>query len=193
MRFHFLGGAEPAEWLLAEVSTLAQLTSVRTKLLAKEVCLRVAGSLNSYEKIDKQTQALEGADDAKAAVAALHFVLSQAAANEVKPDELNVELQQLGLPRENAAAVARAFRDAKDAMAAALRDAAPRLPAWRVDEWEATDDGDAVCLSLAQEPCTGALPGGTGAPPADLRVDADSMRVLLAELKGVRAAMERGQ
>ena len=76
--------------------------------------------------------------DVKAAVAAVHFILAHATRHDVQEGVLNEELQQLGLPRENADGISRPFR----ANAGALRKAMTRrtlsLPAlealqWRVD------------------------------------------------------------
>ena len=212
MRFKFAGGLDAPEWLLAEIATLSLLTSVRTKLLVKEISLRIAGTLATYEKVNKQTSGFEDVGDARAAVAALHFVVAGAATHNITPDELSAELQQLGLPRENSEAVARAFRDNVEAMSAALRSSTLRLPAWRVEGWEVSDDGEleeqesnTVVERGDDNDDDGGGGGGGGnptvrltltsdggsAPPPSLRVDEDTLRVLVAELKQVRALMDR--
>ena len=59
----------------------------------------------------------------QAALGALHFVLCSATKYNVEDGVLNTELQQLGLPKENADAVARGYRDNRDPLRdAALRD-----------------------------------------------------------------------
>ena len=49
--------------------------------------------------------------DAKAIVAALELILTSSARYGVSPADLSSELQQLGLPREHSAAVARLHTD----------------------------------------------------------------------------------
>lgn len=50
-------------------------------------------------------------DDSKAIVAALELILTSSARYGVSPADLSSELQQLGLPREHSAAIARIHTD----------------------------------------------------------------------------------
>jgi hypothetical protein len=84
-----------------------------------------------------------GHSDTKGVVAALHFMLSSGAKYDVDDRTLLLEIQQLGLPKESADAIARAYSDEKDAMRARFGELAYSINKlkrvdWRVDQVLAT-------------------------------------------------------
>ncbi|XP_005372451.2 COMM domain-containing protein 4-like, partial [Microtus ochrogaster] len=99
-RFRFCGDLDCPDWVLAEISTLAKISSVKLRLLCSQVLKELLGQGIDYEKILKLTaDAKFESGDVKATVAVLSFLLSSAAKHSVDSDSLSSELQQLGLPR----------------------------------------------------------------------------------------------
>ena len=63
-----------------------------------------------FAKIRRLTEDTEfTTSDVKAILSALNFVLSNAVRNDVEPNTLSNEIQQLGLPKESANAIKRAY------------------------------------------------------------------------------------
>mmetsp|Transcript_6364 Transcript_6364/g.18629 ORF Transcript_6364/g.18629 Transcript_6364/m.18629 type:complete len:224 (-) Transcript_6364:403-1074(-) len=149
MRFRFCGDLDAPDWLLAEIATLSKVTAVRMKLLLKQVVSSLLGTDMDYDKVAKLTSGETlsgGASDTKGAVAALRFILSNSAKYDIDDSTLQLEVQQLGLPKENADALGRAFRDSKDSLqetflARSLEFPAVRDVEWRVDHIIAASDG----------------------------------------------------
>ncbi|VTJ65412.1 Hypothetical predicted protein [Marmota monax] len=100
MRFRFCGDLDCPDWVLAEISTLAKISSVKLRLLCSQVLKELLGQGIDYEKILKLTaDAKFESGDVKATVAVLSFILSSAAKHSVDGESLSSELQQLGLPK----------------------------------------------------------------------------------------------
>jgi len=139
MRFRFCGDLDCPDWVLAEINTLSKMSSVRLRILVAQIlsfCL--VGELN-YEKILKiAADNADGLSDIKGAVAAIHFIITNAAKYDVEDRVLIQEIQQLGLPKENSDTVAKQYRESKDALRDQLQKDSYRLSRllacnWRVD------------------------------------------------------------
>ena len=146
MRFKFCGGSDAPEWVLGEVAVLSRISCVRLKLITRQVINELAG--DGALDVDKITKLVPRGPgfawpDIKAAVAAIAFIVRQAARSDVDHLVLNAELQQLGLPRENSDGVSRPFRIHRERLRAQARAdslRAPRLLSldWRLDAVVAT-------------------------------------------------------
>lgn len=80
----------------------------------------------------------DGVSDIKGSVAAVHFMVTSAAKHDVDEVSFVQEIQQLGLPKENAEAIARQYREAKDAVRDKFAEDSYRISRlvssdWRVD------------------------------------------------------------
>uniref|UniRef100_H0V6U8 COMM domain containing 4 n=1 Tax=Cavia porcellus TaxID=10141 RepID=H0V6U8_CAVPO len=189
-RFRFCGDLDCPDWVLAEISTLAKISSVKLRLLCSQVLKELL-----YEKILKLTaDAKFESGDVKATVAVLSFILSSAAKHSVDGDSLSSELQQLGLPKEHAASLCRCYEEKQGALQETLRACSLRLNrlagvGWRVDY--------TLCSSLlrsVEEPVVHLQLEVAGAPgaraqPVAMVLSADKFQVLLAELKQAQALM----
>lgn len=111
MKFTFCGGFDAPDWLLSEIATLSNISSVRVKLLCNEIILKLHGKQINYSKIDRLTSDIIefSSSDIKAILSALHFILANAIRNAVDAEVLSAELQQLGLPKESANAIKRSY------------------------------------------------------------------------------------
>ncbi|XP_005994968.1 COMM domain-containing protein 4 [Latimeria chalumnae] len=195
MRFRFCGDLDCPDWVLAEISTLAKISSVKVKLLCAQVLKDLLGEGIDFQKVAKLTSdAKFETGDVKASVAVLSFILSSAAKHSVDSESLSSELQQLGLPKEHTTGLCKTYEDRQNALQERLRECSLRLNkldsiSWRVDYTLSSSE-----LKEVNEPVvhlrfnvrnvdTGAL------EPTGMSVGADKFRVLLAELKQAQAMM----
>ena len=114
------------------------------------------------------------------AVAAVHFVVASAVKYDVDDGVFATELEQLGLPRENAAAILRPYRESKGALRATFAAGTFRAAPTACAGWTADRAAGSAALRLSGP---------------DLRVDvgADKLAVLLHELGQVKAMMDANQ
>ncbi|KAJ4937582.1 hypothetical protein JOQ06_002216 [Pogonophryne albipinna] len=167
-RFRFCGDLDCPDWVLAEISTLAKLSSVKMKLLCAQVLKDLLGEGIDYDKVTKLTaDAKFESGDVKATVAVLSFIFSSAAKHDVDSESLSSELQQLGLPKVG------------------------RLESvsWRIDYTLSSSELREVNEPLIQLKLQsqGAQSGST--ETTVVSVSADKFRVLLAELKQAQVRM----
>ncbi|GAB0193976.1 COMM domain-containing protein 4 [Grus japonensis] len=195
MRFRFCGDLDCPDWVLAEISTLAKISSVKLKLICAQVLRDLLGEAIEYEKILKLTSdAKLESGDVKATIAVLGFILSSAAKHNVDSESLSSELQQLGLPKEHASGLCRSYEEKQSSLQDSLRACSLRLNQlgsvrWRVDYTLSSSE-----LREVNEPLVHLTfnlrdgeHGRTTAVPVAL--SADKFRVLLAELKQAQALM----
>lgn len=195
MRFRFCGDLDCPDWVLAEISTLAKISSVKMKLLCAQVLKDLLGEGIDYQKITKLTSdAKFEIGDIKASIAVLSFILSSAAKHNVDGESLSSELQQLGLPKEHATGLCKSYEDKQTALQEKLKDCSLRLNrldsvSWRVDYTLSSSE-----LKEVNEPLihlrfnvrnvdTGNL------EPTVMSVSADKFRVLLTELRQAQTMM----
>ena len=79
MKFKFCGDLDCPDWLLAEISSLSKVSSVKLKLLCNQVIKLLTGDEQNvdYEKIEKHLRdaKLDDTQNVKGALAALLFML----------------------------------------------------------------------------------------------------------------------
>uniref|UniRef100_H3CSL5 COMM domain containing 4 n=1 Tax=Tetraodon nigroviridis TaxID=99883 RepID=H3CSL5_TETNG len=194
-RFRFCGDLDCPDWVLAEISTLAKLSSVKMKLLCAQVLKDLLGEGIDYDKVTKLTaDAKFESGDIKASVAVLSFIFSSAAKYDVDSESLSSELQQLGLPKEHTTALCKSYEDKHSALQERLKATSLRLGrleavSWRVDYTLSSSELQEVNEPLIKLKLQhqGATPGS--AETKVFSVSADKFRVLLAELKQAQAMM----
>ena len=196
MRFRFCGDLDCPDWVLAEISTLSKLTSVKIKLLCIQVIKDLLAAGMDYDKVYKLTSdAKFETGDVKASIAVLSFILCSAAKYNVDGESLSNELQQLGLPKEHATALTKSYSDSLEKLQTQLRKQSLRLSQldgveWRVDHIISSSqlkniDEPSVQLKLnVREHNTDNI------IPVTFTVSADKFRVLLSELKHADSIME---
>ncbi|KAL8196913.1 UNVERIFIED_CONTAM: COMM domain-containing protein 4 [Gekko kuhli] len=196
MRFRFCGDLDCPDWVLAEISTLAKISSVKLKLICAQVLKDLLGEGIDYEKILKLTSdAKFESGDVKATIAVLNFILASAAKHNVDSESLSSELQQLGLPKEHATGLCRSYEEKQSALQDSLRGCSLRLnrldsASWRVDYTLSSSE-----LRQVNEPVvhlklnTQNVDKGVLEPVA-MTLSAEKFRVLLAELRQAHALMK---
>ncbi|KAG5273543.1 hypothetical protein AALO_G00152520 [Alosa alosa] len=195
MRFRFCGDLDCPDWVLAEISTLAKLSSVKMKLLCVQVLKDLLEDGIDYDKVEKlTTDAKFEMGDIKASIAVLSFILTSAAKHDVDSESLSSELQQLGLPKEHTTGLCKSYEDKHTALQDKLRESSLRLGrlesvSWRVDytlsssELKEVNEPSVQLRLQAQEPESGST------QTTVVAITADKFRVLLTELKQAQAMM----
>ncbi|KAJ8248733.1 hypothetical protein GJAV_G00227150 [Gymnothorax javanicus] len=195
MRFRFCGDLDCPDWVLAEISTLAKISSVKMKLLCVQVLKDLLGEGIDYDKVAKITaDAKFDSGDIKASVAVLSFILSSAAKHDLDSESLSSELQQLGLPKEHTTGLCKSYEDKHGALQERLRESSLRLGrlesvSWRVDYTLSSSE-----LKDVNEPTVQLRLQATGTESGSsettaVSITADKFRVLLNELKQAQAMM----
>lgn len=113
MKFRFCGDQDCPDWFLTQMVTLSRLSSVKAKLLTQHVARHLSGQEIDLTKINSLLEDSKLAEsDVRSLLASLEFVLSSASRFSTTEDHLRAELQQVGLPKEHASALARIHNDA---------------------------------------------------------------------------------
>lgn len=196
MRFRFCGDLDCPDWVLAEISTLSKVTSVKIKLLCVQVIKDLLDVGIDYDKVYKLTaDAKFETGDVKASVAVLSFILCSAAKYNVDGESLSNELQQLGLPKEHATALTKSYSDSLEKLQAQLRKHSLRLSQLDSVEWRVDYILSSSHLKSIDEPCVQLRlkvrdPNTDNVKPVTFTVTADKFRILLNELKQADSLME---
>jgi len=195
MKFKFCGDLDAPDWILKEIAIISKLSSVKVRLICSQLVNLIASSEIDYEKVLKY---FDGASldvsDTKAALAALRFILNNAAKYDVEESALANELGQLGMPKEHGDAICKAFREGKDKMRETLKKQILHLPRfqsldYRVDFIVSSDklqDASAPGISLQFHSRD---QDGTSRSHA-FEISEDKFKLLLSDLKQARAILE---
>jgi len=204
MRFRFCGDLDCPDWVLAEIQTLSKLSSIKFKLLAGQVAKSIVvapadGREDALDipKIEKLcSDAKFDWSDVKAAIAALHYILTNAAKHSVQVEELADEIQQLGLPKEHATGLGRVYSDHSTVVRDRLKEKTLKLNTleevnWRVDyvlgssvQPETSQPEVHLRLNL-RDADTDAI------SPLGFSMDAEQCRLLLRELTAAERIMSK--
>ncbi|XP_033016796.1 COMM domain-containing protein 4 [Lacerta agilis] len=196
MRFRFCGDLDCPDWVLAEISTLAKISSVKLKLICAQVLKDLLGDGIDYEKVLKLTSdAKLESGDVKATIAVLGFILSSAAKHNVDGESLSSELQQLGLPKEHATGLCRSYEEKQSPLQDSLRGCSLRLNrldsvSWRVDYTLSSSEIQQVNEPLVHLKLNVKDVDRGVLEPVAMMLSAEKFRVLLAELKQAEAVMK---
>lgn len=214
MKFRFCGGLDAPDWILAEVAVLSKMSSIRIKLICRQVITHLLGRPFDYDKCHRLTTSERiklDADEKKALLAALRFMLGNAAKFDVDgTQELPLEFAQLGLPADVCASMCKEYTKCKAAMRDHFERTALQLPhvlstEWRVDFLISSSSIRELAapqvrlnMSLSKAPASVVVSDGNGASSTSaastsralaFELSADKFRALHADLKAARAIM----
>ncbi|KAK7096518.1 COMM domain-containing protein 4-like isoform X1 [Littorina saxatilis] len=196
MRFRFCGDLDCPDWVLAEISILSKLTSVKMKMLCVQVLKSLLGNEIDYEKVYKLTSdAKFESGDVKASIAALTFIMTSAAKYDCEDETLSNELQQLGLPKEHATSLCKSYSDAFHKLQEEFRNQSLRVSKlesvqWRVDYILSSSELKDVSEPSVQVKLQVKNPDNGDVKPVAFTVSAAKFRVLLNELRQAGSMME---
>jgi len=197
MKFRFCGDLDAPDWILKEITILSKIPNIRVRLLCGQVINSIFGEALDYDKIEKLVKdANFELSDIKATIAALHFIINNAAKYDVDDAALSTELQQLGLPKEHCDALARPYRDNKDKLRDHGKANILKLPQlesvdWRVDYLLSSSKLANLNAPAVQMKFT--VKDDDGVTPHAFEVPADKFLVLYYELKAAQSLMESMQ
>ncbi|SPP76075.1 COMM domain-containing protein 4 isoform X2 [Drosophila guanche] len=190
-KFRFCGEGDCPDWVLAEIiSTLSNLSIENLEKLSDLVAARICGGTFEESGIKLLTSTLT--NEGKTAVACIHFMLINAARYNCTESIFGEEIQQLGLPKEHAAAMCSVLQKRSGSIRQKLID-----KAFRINELQCvrnvTSSGEtpANCatleLKISQELVEG-LPKDT---THIVNLERSQMIALLEELKVCRDVMDK--
>eukprot|EP01129_Flabellula_baltica_P015266 TRINITY_DN7630_c0_g1_i1.p1 TRINITY_DN7630_c0_g1~~TRINITY_DN7630_c0_g1_i1.p1 ORF type:complete len:201 (+),score=45.11 TRINITY_DN7630_c0_g1_i1:142-744(+) len=193
MKFKLCGNLDAPDWLLHEIDLLSKMSAVKMILLAYEVIKSIKGIQVDQEKVTYYTRRINRRSDQKAIVAALQFILKNAAKFNVSPEVTSEELQQLGLPRTHSKGLARVIVKEKDGLREQMRGESLRLNALSSLDWKVDFVlGSSVVEEVNEPEIQLKLNLNTGTAKEEnipVNFSLDKFRVFLAELKRARAVM----
>ncbi|KAG7400374.1 COMM domain-containing protein 4 [Phytophthora boehmeriae] len=135
MKFRFCGGLEPPDWVLAEMPLLSGKEIKVRPIDLVAMCDAVGADVTAQE-LDEAQALFQDASEAKAAVAVLRFILTHAAKYDAERTDLVEELQQLGVEREAAEAIALSYESHRARIQTQQRAQRFQFPGVEKLEWE---------------------------------------------------------
>lgn len=196
MKFRFCGELDCPDWVLAEISTLSKITSVKMRLLCSQVIKDLLGDCIDYGKVEKLTSdAKYDLSDVKASIAALSYILSSAAKYRVDGDSLSNELQQLGLPKEHSVALCKTYADNLIKLQDAFLQRSLKLNKltelqWRVDYVLGSSELHEITEPEVQLRFIEVDVSNGSAQPVSFSMTARKFSLLLSELRQAQRLME---
>lgn len=200
MKFRFCGDQDCPDWILAEVSVISKMSSVRMMLIVRLIRNDLLGEGIDYEKLSKLTTGPRlnfDSADIKAMIAAVRFILRSAAKYDVNSDEvLNMELQQLGLPADICKVICKCYHGCRAELRERLEKLTLHMPRvekvdWRVDYLLSSSSLANVAAPSVRLNLELSKPAATtGANSVAFEMTADKFRVLFSDLKAARQLMD---
>jgi len=194
MKFKFCGELDAPDWLLKEISVIAKISSIRVRLIVAQVVAHLLGGSIEYEKVEKFVQdAKLSTSDIRALLAALQFIISNAAKYDVDDTVLGNELAQLGMPKEHCDALCKPYKDNKEKLRAKFSELVLTLPRlesvdWRLDYILSSSYVTDVNQSAVQLNFHVSTPKGPETPHF-FDVSEEKFKILLGELRTARLLM----
>ena len=139
MRFDFLGRQDCPEWVLAETSLVNKMSSVKIKIIIKQIINRILFAGQSLEDANIVSRTTELAqfdidkinkicrnqkltpDETNRLLAILDFCIFQAAKHDVVDEVFNKDLTQMGVAIENANSITKSFAENQENLVKSLK------------------------------------------------------------------------
>ena len=183
MRFRLFGDLDCPDWILADIVLLSRLTSIKLKLLAKQVVENIVQKTLDFEKCQRLSADAKFKDgDVKACINTLRHILVSAGRNDVADEVLSHELQQLGLPKEHTSMLCSVYLENAALIQERLRAESLRINPvqdmqWRVEEAVGSSEKKATFVFRTPDE---AMP---------VTMTAQQVHLLLKEMKEARGVL----
>ena len=137
MRFDFCGNVDCPEWVLAEISLINRMSSVKIKLIMKEIVKKIIGGGNfaveeqalfDIEKLQKicRDQKLSS-DETSRLLAIIDFCVTQASKHDISDVNFNKDLTQMGVAIENANSITKSYNENQDQLVKSMKNQSMRV------------------------------------------------------------------
>lgn len=115
MKFKFCGNIDLPEWLISEITFLTKISSIRLRMLCNNVANFIINNGKNFKDIQKSLDDMNFSEtEAKIIISLLDFIIRSSIKFDVSENILSNELQQLGLPQENADAITKVYKNQKE-------------------------------------------------------------------------------
>ncbi len=114
MKFKFCGNIDCPEWLISEITFLTKISSIKLRIISNNLINCLISDSQNLKDILKSIEEMNfSEDEAIIIVSSLEFIIKNSTKFDVEDIILNQELQQLGLPQENADSITKVFKNQK--------------------------------------------------------------------------------
>ena len=114
MRFKFCGNIDCPDWLITEITYLTKFTSVKLRIISNQICKFIINKGSNIQDLKKILDEMNlNEQESKIVISVLDFIFRNSAKFDVEDIALSQELQQLGLPQENAESISKVFKNQK--------------------------------------------------------------------------------
>ena len=116
MKFKFCGNVDCPDWLITEITYLTKITPVKLRILGNLICKYIMKE-GDTQKINKILEEMNlSPEEITIVISSLCFIIKSSGKFNVDDMMLSQELQQLGLPQDNADALSKVYKKNKDAL-----------------------------------------------------------------------------
>ena len=114
MKFKFCGNVDCPDWLITEIIYLSKITPVKLRILGNLICKYIMKE-GDTQKINKILEEMYlSPEEITIVISSLCFIIKSSAKFNVDDLIFSQELQQLGLPQDNADAISKVYKKNKD-------------------------------------------------------------------------------
>ncbi|VDK80256.1 unnamed protein product [Litomosoides sigmodontis] len=145
MKFHFIGGLDCPDWILAEIASLSKLPVLKFKIWCSSCveCL-ISGRTEWNDEHLAILNADKTFDDdsLKGMLAALTFILEKTTKSACLAGDLELEMQQLGLPAEHCKQLIKVYTMNREKLKSALLLNFPRASSLSISSVNTKEGGN---------------------------------------------------
>ncbi|KAK0425253.1 hypothetical protein QR680_009104 [Steinernema hermaphroditum] len=192
MKFRFVGGMNCPDWILAEIAEFSKITAIRFRVWCSVVADHIKLGDRQWGEDHLKRLNPDGHIEermVRGMIAALLFVFEKAAKYRCSPADLELEMQQLGLPSEHCKQMQKVYAVQKDDLCAAAAEQIHKEPSFSIAS-HTTDsvDGAKVPLSFPTDPKPSFQVHllklhTSGGDRVEVAMSAEKLRVLKRELQ----------
>jgi COMM domain containing 4 len=115
MKFKFCGNIDCPEWLITEITFLTKISTIKLRIICNNLINSLLNDYKNLKDIQKSLEEMNFSDEeATIIISVIEFIIKNSAKFDVEDLILNQELQQLGLPQENADSISKVFKNQKE-------------------------------------------------------------------------------
>lgn len=115
MKFKFCGNIDCPEWLISEITFLTKISSIKLRIISNNLINCLISDTKNLKDILKSIEEMNFSEEESIIiVSSLEFIIKNSTKFDVEDIILNQELQQLGLPQENADSITKVFKNHKE-------------------------------------------------------------------------------